>query len=216
MATIDEEIARAYFERHGFLVRAIAAPDATPPHGRRRNAPPVPLLAVLQPNPGPDDGSGDFLLFPNTIRRVHRAVVAILGDHFDRITPARIRAEGTGGICADAGVLRAADEAFGPAPAPPDPAVTRLLVLPGLPLQEPARREATALLRANGVDAVLTFRSILLDLAEGFTADAPAPASAPLAMLRLLRGYDLVRDAQLELELRRDGPNPPRRRPHGR
>ena len=94
--------------------------------------------------------------------------------------------------------LATVKESFGAPPAAGDlPTPRRLLVLPGLPAQEPQRSESIALLREKGVDHVLTFRTILENLtqrAEGAGAESPT-----LRLLRLLQAYDMVNAAQLEL-----------------
>jgi hypothetical protein len=75
----------------------------------------------------------------------------------------------------------------------------RVLALPGLPAQEPQRSESIALLRAQGVDHVLTLRTILENLIQTAEAGGAAGRSDTLQLLRLLRAYDMVNAAQLEL-----------------
>ncbi|MEI6862001.1 MAG: hypothetical protein WCL04_07090, partial [Verrucomicrobiota bacterium] len=82
-----------------------------------------------------------------------------------------------------------------------DPAdgLTKILVLPGLPTQEPFRSQSVALLRERGVDAIVSFRTMLIDLIEKTEINRSYRKSDALQVIRLLKNYGLLRDPQLEL-----------------
>jgi hypothetical protein len=194
MAGFDDSLVREYFELNGFLTRKPLKPVAA---SRGRGAEEPGDLQVSNPRPRAG-AQPPFQLFGADLAGLTAAVVAIQGLPAGRsLTPAMlrrgdflefIRKEATG----------TAKEAFGaPATNADAPAAARILVLPGLPAQEPQRSESIALLREKGVDHVLTFRTILENLAQ--RAEGGAADSATLRLLRLLQAYDMVNAAQLEL-----------------
>jgi len=92
----------------------------------------------------------------------------------------------------------AAKEAWASLPEGEAAPATKILVLPGLPSQEPARAESIRLLKEAGVDHVISIRTIVENLVQH--AETPTSRESPtLALLRLLRVYDMVRTTQLEL-----------------
>jgi hypothetical protein len=80
---------------------------------------------------------------------------------------------------------------------PPD--VTKILVLPGLPTTEPFRTESVQILKERGVDAIISFRSMLLDIIGRIETNRNYRKSDTLQLLRILKTYDLLREPQLNL-----------------
>jgi len=68
-----------------------------------------------------------------------------------------------------------------------------------LPGQELQRQECIELLKARGVDAVLTLRTILENLLRSVESNHNYSRSPSLQLLRTLKIYDLVKDPQMEL-----------------
>ena len=95
--------------------------------------------------------------------------------------------------------VKAAKEAFADLTSPEDQPMAKILVLPGIPSTEPQRSESITLLRESGVDHVLTFRTILENLVQVVESNQSYAKSDTLQLLRLLRVYDMVKAAQLEL-----------------
>ena len=194
MAGFDDSLVREYFELNGFLTRKPLKP-ATSSRGRGPEEP-----GDLQvSNPRPRGGAEPpFQLFGADLSGLTTAVVAIQGLPTSKsLTPAMLR-RGDFLEFIRKEATTTAKEAFGsPAPAKEAATTARILVLPGLPAQEPQRSESIALLREKGVDHVLTFRTILENLAQ--RAEGGAADSATLRLLRLLQAYDMVNAAQLEL-----------------
>jgi hypothetical protein len=77
--------------------------------------------------------------------------------------------------------------------------LSKILILPGLPAQEPQRAESITLLKQSGVDHVITFRTILENMIQNVESNQSYARSDTLQLLRLLRVYDMVKPAQLEL-----------------
>lgn len=77
--------------------------------------------------------------------------------------------------------------------------LTRILVLPGLPTHEPHKTESVKLLQNAGLDAIISFRSMLQDLLGKVEVNHNYSKSDFLQTLRLLKNYDMVKSPQMEL-----------------
>lgn len=77
--------------------------------------------------------------------------------------------------------------------------LTKILVLPGLPTHEPHKTESIRLLQNAGLDAIISFRSMLQDLLGKVEVNHNYSKSDFLQTLRLLKNYDMVKSPQLEL-----------------
>jgi hypothetical protein len=60
-----------------------------------------------------------------------------------------------------------------------------------------------ALLKERGVDAIISFRAVLQDLIQKVEANRNYRKSDTLQVIRILKNYDLLKDAQMDLEPRR-------------
>ena len=202
MSAIDESIVREYFEQSGFLVRQVSKYQVTARH--KTGDEEVDLLVY---NPAWKRGARrpNFFLFSNELEFVHRAVVSVKPWHTGVFSPAILKSSPEIFRFLEAVVLRQATKLF-PAAAEDDPAdsLTKILVLPGLPTQEPFRSQSVTLLRERGVDAIISFRTMLLDLIEKTEVNRSYRKSDILQVIRLLKNYDLLKDTQLELP----GPRP--------
>jgi hypothetical protein len=75
----------------------------------------------------------------------------------------------------------------------------KILVVPALPQAAEARDEAIAFLKAKGVNAVISFRTVLADLIDGIETNRNYTHSDLLQMLRILKNYEFFPGPQLEL-----------------
>ena len=82
-----------------------------------------------------------------------------------------------------------------------DPAdgLTKILVLPSLPTAEPFRSQSVELLKAHGIDAIISFRSMLIDILDKIEINQNYSKSDTLQVMRILKNYDLLKDAQLDM-----------------
>ena len=83
---------------------------------------------------------------------------------------------------------------------------TKILVLPSLPTAEPFRTQSVELLKERGVDAIISFRAMLLDLLENVEVNQNYTKSDTLQVMRILKNYDLLKDTQLDLLSERPAP----------
>ena len=204
MAGFDDNLVREYFELNGFFVRQSRKYAV---QSRRKRADEESDLLVI--NPAPQRSvTPSFQLFAADLAGISRAAVAIKGWHTTKaVTPTLIR-KGDLLEFVRKEAVEAARDAFADLDADADggPGLAKVLVLPGIPTQEPQRAESIALLREHGVDHVLTFRTILESMVQRVESNQSYAKSDNLQLLRLLRVYDMVKSPQLELF-----PNPPAR-----
>ena len=197
MSAIDEGIVREYFEQAGFFVRQVRKYALT---ARKGAAEEVIDLVVF--NPGWQRGSRrpDFFLFASELPFVHRAVVSIKGWHAaGRFTPSTLRNQPEIFRFLEQNVLKEASRLF-PDDAEADAAgLLKILVLPGLPTAEPYRSQTVDMLKEKGVDAVISFRAMLLDLIDKVELNRNYGKSDTLQLIRVLKNYDLLQDPQLDL-----------------
>jgi hypothetical protein len=73
-----------------------------------------------------------------------------------------------------------------------------VLVLPAIPTAEPFRSQSVQLLKDRGVDAIVSFRAMLIDLIDKVETNRSYGKSDALQMIRILKNYDLLKDTQLD------------------
>jgi hypothetical protein len=197
MAQVEEEIVREYFEQNGFLVRALRAEE--PRRGRKKAGEGATALLVVNPEAVADPAAAvDFFLFSTDLVRLPRACISLQGApawlsqpglHRSSAQIFRFVQQNFGRKSGDAGEVdgMGADER------------PRFLVLPGLPTAEPYRSQTADLLRQHGFDGVLSFRAMLSDVASRADPSTPNSSSTLLEGIRVLKMFDLLTDAQMEL-----------------
>lgn len=192
MSAVDETIVREYFEAHGFLVcqrRKYVV------QSRQKTADEEISLIVL--NPQATGGTPSvFELTAETIREVSRAVVAVKGWHTEVFAPSVLAHQPKIFRFVEQRAVEEARKLVG------GDGLIKILVVPGLPRDERTRAKSIELLRAKGVDGVISFREMLRDLIARVHTNRNYQKSDLLQILRLLKNYDLLREPQLELKLK--------------
>jgi hypothetical protein len=211
MSAIDEGIVREYFEQNGFLVRQARKYQVS---ARRKVAEEEIDLIVFNPAWQRGARKPDFLLFSSELPYVHRAIVSVRGWHTGVFTPSTLKSSPEIFSFLQQSVLKEASRIFPADPAEADAGdLTKILVLPSLPTAEPFRSQSVELLKARGVDAIISFRAMLLDLLEKIEINQNYSKSDTLQVMRILKNYDLLKDPQMDLLPERGGAT--RRRPPG-
>ncbi len=197
MSAIDEGIVREYFEQNGFLVRQVRKYQV---QSRRKHSEEEIDLLVYNPTWQRGSRRPDFFLFSSELPFVHRAVVAVKPWHTGVFSAATLKGSPEILRFLEEEVLKQVPKLF---PAEADAELgdepTKILVLPGLPTQEPYRSQSVALLQERGVDGIISFRAMLLDLIEKVEVNRNYRKSDTLQVIRLLKNYELLRDGQLDL-----------------
>ena len=207
MSAIDEGIVREYFEQNGFLVRQVRKYQV---QARKKTGDEEIDLLVYNPSWQRGARKPDFFLFSNELPLVHRAMIAVKGWHTGVFTPNMLKSSPEIFRFLEDNVMKEATRFFPAAEAADeegDP-LTKILVLPSLPTQEPFRSQSIAMLKERGVDAIISFRSMLLDLIEKTEINRNYGKSDTLQVIRILKNYDLLKDAQLDLLPDRSMPAP--------
>jgi hypothetical protein len=188
MAAVSETIVREYFEMHGFFVRqhrkfvAPAKPDDDAD------------FYVMNPRPVAETSPLPFLLASADLRRLSRAVVVVKAWHSETFSPAFLVSEPKLFRFVEASDFQAAAKNFGA-----DGPLTKVLVVPSLPVDRKAREESVAMLRSKGVDAIISFHTMLDDLIDHVEPNRNYQKSDVLQVIRILKNYDFFRERQLEL-----------------
>jgi hypothetical protein len=189
MAAISETIVREYFELHEFLVRQYRKHVA--PAGREDDD--IDFL-VINPQPHPLNGELPFSLSSAELPFVERAIVVIKAWHTEIFTPALLtNAPELLRFLEKKSFQNAANAFKG------GEGVLKILVVPVLPREAQAREQSIAILRSKGIDAVISFPTMLADLVNHTEARRNYQKSDLLQMIRILRTYDFLKEPQLEL-----------------
>lgn len=200
MSAIDEGIVREYFEQNGFLVRQVRKYQV---QSRRKTDDEEIDLLVYNPAYRRGARKPDFFLFSNELEFVHRAMIAVKGWHTDVFSPAMLKNSPEIFSFLEEKVMKQVTRFFpadsAEAEADAGGALTKILVLPSLPTAEPFRSQSVQMLKERGVDAIISFRSMLLDLIDKIEVNRNYTKSDTLHVMRILKNYDLLKDAQMDL-----------------
>jgi hypothetical protein len=189
MAAVSETIVREYFELNGFLVRQLrkyVAPGI-------REDDDVDFLA-LNPEPQPLANPLPFLLGPSDLVFVERAVVILKAWHREVFSPALLTNTPDFFRFLEKKAVRQAATQFGK-----NGALLKILVLPALPQEAQARDQSIAILRSKGLDAAISFRTMLADLVNHVEPNRNYQKSDVLQLVRILKNYDFFKEPQLDL-----------------
>ncbi|HEY9154891.1 MAG TPA: hypothetical protein VIM69_07170, partial [Opitutaceae bacterium] len=161
-------------------------------------------IDLLVYNPAYQRGSRkpDFFLFSSELSFIHRAIIAVKPWHSGRFTPGTLKSSPEILRFLEENVLREATRFF---PTDSDAVgseageLTKILVLPSLPTAEPFRSQSVQMLKEKGVDAIISFRAMLLDIIDKIETNRNYGKSDTLQVIRILKNYDLLKDAQMEM-----------------
>ncbi|MDZ4197824.1 MAG: hypothetical protein U1E27_00910 [Kiritimatiellia bacterium] len=190
MPAVNEGIVREYFEALGFLV---LQPHKYVVQARAKRPEEEIDFVVFNPLVSGQVLPESTLWTSQELRRITRAVVSVRGWHTDRFSPAMLEDAPEIFRFADPATVSRAEEMLGGGP------VARILCVPALPVSMEARARALAMFRERGVDGVLPFRTLLIELIARIDVNSNYEKSDLLQALRILKNYDLLKDAQLEM-----------------
>ena len=204
MSAIDEGIVREYFEQNGFLVRQARKYQVS---ARKKTGDEEIDLVVYNPAWQRGSRKPDFFLFSSELAMVHKAIVAVKGWHTGVFTPATLKSSPEIFRFLEENVLKEVTRFF-PVETAEDAGgeLTKILVLPSLPTAEPFRSQSVELLKAHGIDAIISFRAMLLDILDKIEINQNYSKSDTLQVMRILKNYDLLKDTQLDMFPERAAP----------
>ena len=180
MASIEGLILRHFFETQGFLVRQCLPSDSRGIESLHVANPAVKKFE--KPSP---------ILFASDLSNLQKAIVWLPGWSALKVTKAQIKNSREMMQFID---KRLAERKI-PAEFDESDAV-RVVVVPTVPTEEPYRTETIDLLRARKIDAMLSLRSVLLDLIARLDIRQQQEG---LQLLHILSNFDLLKTTQMEL-----------------
>jgi len=190
MASVSEWIVREYFEQQGYMVIQPCKYFVT---GRSKRMDEEIDLIVDHPLITEQRLPDTMLWTTKDLKTIPRAVVGVYGWHTERVYPAMLKHIPEIVRFASADAVRSAARRLG------KPDFAKILCLPQLPVSEKLRNDTLNLLKQKGIDGVLSFRTILLELLAGVDTNKNYEKSDLLQILRILKNYDLLKAPQLEL-----------------
>ena len=190
MASVNEWVVREYFESQGYLV---SQPRKYVVPGRQKKAAEEVDLVVLNPRVVEHVVPGNMVWTTHDLAAVSRAVVGIRGWHTERFYVSTF--EQTPDILrfAEPEAVRFAGKLLG------TDTMAKILCLPRLPASGELKKKTIDVLKKKGIDGVISFQTILLELVRLVETKRNYEKSDLLQIIRLLKNYDLLKDSQLEL-----------------
>lgn len=198
MQRIEEAIVAEYFEQNGFLVRTLRK-------GRPQTKKSLDEgLDLYVRNMVYRDGGRppQFLLFSSELRYLESAIICVRGWYGEKAALATNTNSSDIVKNLEANVLKKVEKWF-----EVEKGVTwgtktkplKVLVAPVFPTQEPYRTQCSDMLKAKGVDSILSFKSMVLDLIDRVDTKQVYEKSDLLQLLRVLKTFDLIKDSQMDL-----------------
>lgn len=190
MSAVSEWIVREYFEGLGFLVNQPRKHAAV---GRHKIAEEEIDLVVCRPRAGAQRLPDALVWGRDELAGVARAIVAVRGWHTERFSASTFEQAPDILRFAEPDAVAYGRELLG------DEMPAKILCLPRLPVSDELREQVLELLRAKGVDGVLTFETMLVDVIGRVDANRNYERSDLLQIIRILKSYELLKDSQLDL-----------------
>jgi len=190
MSAVSEWVVREYFESLGYMViqpRKYVVP------ARQKKADEEVDLIVFNPRVREHELPSDLVWTTHDLKKVARAVVGVRGWHTERFyvstfeqAPDILRFAESESIHYAASILGSTSMA-------------KILCLPKLPASGELQNKTIRVLKQKGIDGVISFRTMLLDLISRVDINKNYEKSDLLQVIRLLKNYDLLKDTQMDL-----------------
>ena len=190
MSSVSEMLAKDYFEAMGFFVYQ---PIKYQVMARAKQPGEEIDLVVHNPAVLEQVIPENMIWGAAELKRISRAVVGVCGWHTERISQAILESAPEIVRFTHPDVMKTSQRILGEGP------VAKILCLPDLPASRPLRKTALDTLRGKGIDGVLLFRTILLELTDWIDAQKSYEKSDLLQLLRILKNHDVLKDAQMDL-----------------
>jgi len=196
---VGETIVREYFELHGFFVRQ----QRKSVNPNRRDEEDIDFFVInsnsfatvsASTNPADKSPPIPFVLRSSDLQNIARAVIVVRAWHTEVFNVSTIMHISEQIRFADPSFFSPIARTFG-STGP----LHKILALSDLPQNEETRAQSIALLQGKGIDAVITFTTMLLSLIAAVEENRNYTKSDLLQTLRILKAYDLLKDTQMEL-----------------
>lgn len=190
MSSVSEWIVREYFEMLGYMV---SQPCKYHVGGRPKRPGEEIDLLVVNPSISAQRIPDTILWTSNDLNGIARAAVAVCGWHTERIYTAMLdqMPEILGFVGTESLALAARKAGT--------TNIAKIICLPRLPASKKLMQQILLMLKKKGVDGVLLFRTMLLELMNRVDVNRNYEKSDLLQIIRLLKNYDLLKDPQMDL-----------------
>jgi len=207
MSSIEEQMAREYFERNGFFLKHLYPEPEKPlevASTKKNKASRRYPLYLIQRQTGRTKNeplAGRFQLFASDLGGLALAVMVVFRWSSQGLTlpiflnGSRYRSWIRNEVVPNFTLtLTGLDKEAYPVGVP-----HKIILLPGLPVSEPYRQECIDLLKTAGVDALFSFQTFLESLVAQVSTGTGQATSDLSEIIRLLKVYELVRSPQMDL-----------------
>lgn len=191
MSSVNEWVVREYLETLGFLVRQ---PRKYQVVARSKGLHEEVDLLAVNPAVKPGGALPEAMLWGGReLAQVACTVVTVRGWHSEKFTAAMLASSPEVYRFAEPESMRAATAELGME----NPA--KILCMADLPSDPDQRAEALDFLKSRGIDGVILFRPMLLELIERIDVKKTYEKSDLLQILRILKNYGLLKSGQMDL-----------------
>ena len=198
MQSIDEILVGEYLEQNGFLVRPLRKTRSQ----SKKSSDEGLDLYVRNIVFAPGGREPNFLLFSSELRYLESAIICVHGWYGEKAALASMTQGSDILKYLETQVAKKVEKWFAVEKGvtfgtrnPPK----KVLLAPVFPTQEPHRSQCIELLKSKGVDGILSFKSMLLDLIDRVDTKQVYEKADHLQLLRILKTFDLVKDSQMDL-----------------
>jgi hypothetical protein len=191
MSSVNEWVVREYLEALGFLVRQPRKYQVVARSKALHEE--VDLLVVNLAVKAGGALPEAMLWGGRELAQVACAVVTVRGWHSEKFTAAMLASSPEVYRFAEPESMRAATAELGME----NPA--KVLCMADLPSDPDQRAEALDFLKSRGIDGVILFRPMLLELIERIDVKKTYEKSDLLQILRILKNYGLLKSGQMDL-----------------
>lgn len=190
MSNVTDAVVKEYFEALGYLV---CQPHKHTMASRSGGGEESVDMVVTNPSVAEHRLPDGFVWGTTDLQTVRAAVVGVVGWHTDRIYAANIESTPEIMRFVRPAALRFAARALG------TDVFAKVLCLPALPASGELKQKTIEFLKSGGIDGVIPFRAMLLELLKRVETNRNYEKSDVLQVIRLLKNYELVNTGQMEL-----------------
>ena len=203
MSGFDENIVREYFELNGFFVRQVPQYST---RSRKKGPDEAVALMINKPEAVKEQSITNFQLFSADMESIQQAVVVVRSWYLSEFSPELLKSSSKLFNFLKKNAFNQSEAYFSKESFEDlkiwesvSNSYSNIIVLPGLPSNDPHRSESIDILKTNGIDGIITYSTILESLLRQVQANNIYQKSDLLQLMRILKIYNMVKDPQMTL-----------------
>jgi len=194
MSDVSIAIVKEFFEENHFLIKINRKYIAT----KRQSKDTEEIdLFVMNTKLKNEEKLSNFVINPEDINQISKAIIKIKGWHTESFSPAVLTTFPKMLKFAEPNVVKSASLFFGTKD------FYKILIVPSLPVTNKAKERSIEILKEKGISGVMEFKSILYAVTKMVQPNRNYFESDNLQLIRLFKIYDMLKGGQLELFGRR-------------